>query len=59
MLEFLENDRCERCKGILLAEPHTKVIFVEESFDYLNQSVWICYCCGYENALDSQPYYSF
>lgn len=55
MPEFLTDESCSRCKGPILAEPHTKTTFHEESFDYTVQTVWICYACGAQNLCGSTP----
>ncbi len=55
---FLEGESCERCGGPISNRPHTKTIFIEESFDYLHQTVWICYSCGKEHTLQSEPYHT-
>ena len=58
MPNFLENEQCSICQGPILNEPHTKTIFEEDLFNYITQTVWICYACGHEQTLQSEPYYS-
>ncbi len=57
--EFLKDEKCDRCHGPILAEACKKTVFVEETLDYVSQTVWICYHCGKENTLDSEPHYIF
>lgn len=56
-MEFLEDEVCARCGGPLIAQAEKRQQFIEETLDYLEQSVWICYACGHENPLDSEPRY--
>lgn len=56
--QFLQGEKCDRCGGPLLAEAVTRTDFVEVTLDYVSRTVWICYGCGKEHALDSQPYFT-
>jgi hypothetical protein len=56
---LIPGEACCQCGGPLLAEPHTKTVFVEKSLDYVRQTVWVCYACGCENILQSEPRYVF
>ncbi len=56
-LKFLKDEECVRCGGSILAESYKQTRFIEETFDYVSSTVWICYDCGYGNKFDSQPYY--
>jgi hypothetical protein len=49
---FLKDEKCERCGGPILAEPHTRTHFIEESWDYVRETLWPCYACGYQNSLE-------
>lgn len=55
--DFVPGECCERCKGPLLAKPVKKQTYVEETMDYIEQSVWVCYGCGKEKVLQSEPYF--
>lgn len=57
--KFLLDEVCERCHGPLLAEAVKTTEFVEETWDYVEQSGWLCYACGHLNRLDSEPHYAF
>lgn len=56
--EFLNGEECERCRGPLLAEGHKTTRYVEQSWDYVSQTVHICYACGHSQTLsDAQEYF--
>ena len=59
MEENFLQDQCERCQGPILAKPEKKIVFIEDSLDYIQQTVWICYACGHENTLQSEPHFVF
>lgn len=48
---FLEDEECCRCHGPLLAEPIHGTLFVEESFDYIDVTYFVCYACGHKYTL--------
>jgi RNase P subunit RPR2 len=54
---FLAREECKRCKGPISSRPIITRTFDEKTLDYIQQTVWVCYACGKEHALDSQPYY--
>lgn len=47
--KFLEFVVCSRCAGPILAEPMTRIIFIEATLDYVHRTVWLCYACGKEH----------
>ena len=59
MPKFLSDEVCERCKGLILAEPWKRTEFDEENFSYSSLSVWVCSVCGREHTLQSEPYYEW